>query len=118
MDQKNFTDHRLRELCGKVTKAAKDTLGDKLHKVILYGSYARGDYESDSDIDFKVLADVPQEEVCLWDSRIYEHLSGIDLDYDILVSVSVTNRDLFDGCINILPYYMNINNEGVVLYAA
>ena len=72
-------------------KSPLDTLGDKLHKVILYDPYARGDYVSDSDIDFKILADVPQEEVCQWDSRIYEHLSSVGLEYDILISVGVTN---------------------------
>ena len=118
MAQNIMNNLRITEISQKVLQAAKDTLGDKLHKVILYGSYARGDYEEDSDIDFMVLADVPQEDVSRWDSEIYKHLSGIGLEYDIIVSVSVTNRLLFHGYIDILPYYMNINKEGVVLYAA
>ena len=33
----------------------KKILGDDLKKIILYGSYARGDYSENSDIDIMVL---------------------------------------------------------------
>jgi uncharacterized protein len=33
-------------------------LGEKLEKVILFGSYARGDYDEESDIDIMVIADI------------------------------------------------------------
>ena len=57
---------QLSEISHKVIQAAKDTLGDKLEKVILYGSYARGDYDHESDIDFFILAHVPQEDAGSW----------------------------------------------------
>ena len=41
----------LNKITAKIVKAAKDSLGDVLDKVILYGSYARGDYDEGSDID-------------------------------------------------------------------
>ena len=114
----HLSDSRINVITQKVISAAMDTLGNKLDKVILYGSYARGDYESDSDIDFLILADVAQEEVSKWDSDINKRLQGIDLEYDILVSVYVTGREIFNGYVDILPYYASINREGVVLYAA
>lgn len=37
-------------------KSALQTLyGERLHGVVLYGSYARGDYDEESDIDLMVL---------------------------------------------------------------
>ena len=36
-------------------------LGNRLKKAILYGSYARGDYDKNSDIDIMVLTDFDEE---------------------------------------------------------
>ena len=36
--------------------------GIHLKSVILYGSYARGDYTADSDIDIMILVDLSDEE--------------------------------------------------------
>ena len=52
----------LTELTSRVVLAARDSLGDKLNKVILYGSYARGDYDDESDIDIMILADIALED--------------------------------------------------------
>jgi len=48
-------------ITGRVCAAAKEVLGDKLEKVLLFGSYARGDYDEYSDIDIFVLADIRLE---------------------------------------------------------
>ena len=43
-------------------KQSKKILGKRVKKIILYGSYARGDYNNSSDIDILVLTDyIPQE---------------------------------------------------------
>lgn len=38
-------------------------LGNRLKKVILYGSYARGDYDKNSDIDIMILTDLNDKEI-------------------------------------------------------
>jgi len=111
----NITDPRIIEISQKVAQAAKFVLGDRLQKVILYGSYARGDYDHESDIDFFILADVPQEEASRWRNSIYDKIPYIDLDYDIIVSVKVTGSKVFNEYIDTLPFYMNVVREGIVL---
>lgn len=41
----------LNKILKEVRKAYENVYGDKLVKVVLYGSYARGDYDNESDID-------------------------------------------------------------------
>ena len=38
-------------------------LGSGLYAIILYGSYARGDYNNNSDIDIMILVDLPETEI-------------------------------------------------------
>jgi len=108
---------KIQAVTQKVCQAAKNSLGDKLYKVILYGSYARGDYNEDSDIDIIILADVPQESVYGESMKISRLLSGIDLEYDVLISFHVTSLEIFNEFFEVEPFYINIMKEGLVLNA-
>jgi len=108
----------LDDVTSRVCAAAKEVLGDKLKKVILYGSYARGDYDEYSDIDFFVLADIPQEECCDASSDIYDRIWEYELEQGLMISPHVTGYETFLNWRNVLPYYMNVIQEGVELYAA
>ena len=45
------TKNDLNYILKKIVQIYRSVYGEKLVQVILYGSYARGDYDSDSDID-------------------------------------------------------------------
>jgi len=113
MNQSCLSNPRINEVTQKVFHATKDALGDKLDKVILFGSYARGDFDAESDIDICILADVPREEEIQWRRDINRRILGIDLEYDILVSLRVINSNMFYTHINILPLYRNVLQDGV-----
>ena len=115
MQKREITEPRVKAVSQRVVEAAKDTLGDKLDKVILYGSYVRGDYDRDSDIDFFILADVTQEEASIKRSDIRNQIPDIDLEFDLLVSLHVTGSEIFNKFIDTLPFYTNVVREGVVL---
>jgi len=115
MKKEDIADSRINAVSQLVLKAAQDILGDKLEKVILYGSYARGDFDSESDIDFLILADVSQEEASMRRGEIRRLLPGIDLKYDLPVSLHVTGSTVFNQYSSTLPFYMNVIREGVVL---
>ena len=116
MQENKALDSRITELSQKVLNAAIEAFGDKLNKVILYGSYARGDYDEESDVDFFILADFPQEETSAWQSIIRDHIPYIDLEYDVLVSLHVAAKAIFEQCIGFLPFFKNVSREGVLLY--
>lgn len=93
----------------------KETLGNRLKKIILYGSYARGDYNKNSDIDIMILTDLTPEEISKYSLIIWEKCADIEIDNGIVISPLIRNLDNFNSWLNVKPFYMNIANEGVVL---
>ena len=71
-------DERIKNLINRIKALLAKTYGQKIRKVILYGSYVRGQATRDSDIDILVLVDES-----LNPSEIRESLS--DLLFDILL---------------------------------
>ena len=45
----------MEEICKRVVAAYRRAYGDDIEAIYLYGSYARGDFDEDSDIDFAAI---------------------------------------------------------------
>lgn len=91
-------------------------LGNRLKKVILYGSYARGDYDKNSDLDIMILTDLDDEELIKYRMKIRDLACNMELEKDIVISPLVRNIEKYNKRVNIVPFYMNIQREGVVLH--
>jgi predicted nucleotidyltransferase len=108
----------LDEITQRIVRQAKDSLGGKLDKVILYGSYARGDYDAESDIDIMILADIPLEKRHEVYKEYFLRLSSdLDLEHNVLTSVNVTDTTTFYKFLRVEPFYQSVMKDGVVLYA-
>ena len=92
-------------------------LGNRVKKIILYGSYARGDFNKKSDIDIMILTNFTDDELVQYRSEIVELAYDIEWDnkFDIHLSPLVKNMDRFNYWLEALPFYMNVQKEGVVL---
>lgn len=93
-----------------------ELLGDKVYKIILYGSYARGDFNSESDVDIMILLNCSEEDVVKYRNDVCHIASRLSLDNDIEVSLLLKSKDCFYSRMDILKFYQNVQNEGVVLY--
>ena len=102
----------------KYVKDIQQLYGNKLKTVLLYGSYARGDFRADSDIDIMILVDL-SEQVILKKGHV---LSDITFDYnfndDLKIMPIVKNLDHFNKWLRAYPFYYNVKREGIELYAA
>ena len=105
------------DIMHEFAKNVRKLLGDSLDSVIVYGSYARGDYSESSDIDVMLLVSLEDEEI----KRISNQISDLAFDfmmkYGVDISPIITNTDHFNYWADNLPYYRNVRDEGVKLGA-
>lgn len=95
----------------------KNILQSRLSKVILYGSYARGDYRENSDIDVMLLVKMSDKEIKEIASTIYDLAYDIELEEGIHISVIIKNEEQFEYWEDTLPFYKNVKKEGIEINA-
>ena len=93
----------------------RELLGIRLKKIILYGSYARGDYNKHSDVDIMILTDLTFEEIEEYRDKISDIAYDIELSTGIILSPVIKNIEKYNSRINFVPFYKNVEREGVVL---
>ncbi len=89
-------------------------LGNDLSKVILYGSYARGDYHDNSDVDVIALVKISPEEIEKIEESVFDLAFDIEMEHGIHISPIIKNEVQFEYWVDVLPFYRNVRNEGVV----
>ena len=83
--------------------------------LILYGSYARGDYRADSDIDVIVLVDNENEKIAHTDEiKITYPLYDIEFQTGTIISPLVYSKKAWANH-KVTPFYENVLKEGRVL---
>lgn len=96
-------------------KQSKKILGNRVKKIILYGSYARGDYNDSSDIDILVLTDyIPQEFYSVL-KMLSKMTYDIEIDNDVILVPIINNIENYKLGVEEIPFYSNIEKEGVIL---
>ena len=95
----------------------KKLLGAKLSRIMVYGSYARGDFHEDSDIDVMILVKLSETEIKQVASAIYNMAYDIELEKGIHISVVIKNEEQFEYWVDTLPFYRNVSKEGVEINA-
>ena len=87
---------------------------DPLAKLILYGSYARGDHRQDSDIDLLILINKEDRVTYADRYKITTPIHDLELKTGSIISAIVrTKKDWANHMIT--PFYENVNREGKVL---
>jgi uncharacterized protein len=103
---------QLQSILKEVKDALKNLYQDNLAEIILYGSYARNDFNENSDIDLLVVLnklDSAGKEI----DKIVDVIYDINLKYNTFISiVPITNEEYRK--IN-SPLLLNVRKEGVLV---
>lgn len=117
-DSKRSLDkEKLNNIYMEVVKNIKEIFGDDLIGVILYGSYARGDYNDESDIDIALLIDKDRISLKRYNDLLVSQMTHFMLEHDVFISFNEIPFKEFEEYKEVLPYYKNIDKEGVNLVA-
>jgi len=98
------------QLVRRIKNYLIERYGEKIRDVILYGSYARGQFTENSDIDILVLVDDTLNPFEVREN-ISDLLLDILLDEEELVSVIVLPESFFENYN--YPFMINVKKEGV-----
>jgi predicted nucleotidyltransferase len=107
----------IKDLNSEIIEEIKDSVfnlyRDKLNKLILFGSYARNDAELESDIDILILTDYSDAEIRKIRNELVKTSSFLDLKYEKVFSFLVVNNEDFNKYSEFVPFYQNIQSEGI-----
>jgi len=98
----------------EVVALSRSTFGETLRQVWLYGSFARGDANDESDLDFMLVLSKPQDTWQAIDDVFSEFSIDILNRYGEIPSVFITDVNRFAAEHNLL--YDNVRKEGVLYY--
>jgi predicted nucleotidyltransferase len=105
----------IEEIIKQINSHLKKKFKEKLDKIILFGSYARGDYDNESDIDILVL--VKDVELRKYNDEMTDFEVDLTIKYGILPSIILRNTRYFNENKEIIPFYRSVEKEGVEIYA-
>lgn len=92
--------------------------GKHLQSVILYGSYARGDFTKDSDVDIMILLNLTDEEIRQYRHQLSEYTYDFYMMNDLDIKPIAKSKEHFLKWVDNYPFYANIYREGVKLFEA
>lgn len=84
-----------------------------LYWLKLFGSKARGDSDTESDIDVVIVLNNVDWTI---EKQVYEMCFYIGLDYDVLISpIIYSSEEINDGRIKATPFFMAVEKEGIAV---
>ena len=108
----------MQQLIQQYVSNIHDIYGSHLRQIILYGSYARGDFRPDSDIDIMILLDLSDIDIKKYRHQLSDMTFDFNMDYDVDIKPIAKSEEHYRKWVDNYPFYSNINREGVRLYVA
>lgn len=110
--ERRLSEHQLNDISRKMAQSYRSVYGDSIVAIYLYGSYARGNFDDESDIDITAIVKGNRFELQNKLKQIWNISADIGLENDVIVSPTVIPFDEYEKYKQKLPYYINIRKEG------
>lgn len=93
----------------------ENVTNNQIKKIILFGSYARGDFKINSDIDVMILVDTSTSEMQKCENEIYDLTYDFNCEHDIEIMPVVQDVNHFNYWKKSYMFYRNVEEEGVTI---
>ena len=111
------TQNDLKTILKKISEIYYAVYGEDIVKIVLYGSYARGDYQNNSDIDIVAIVRGERGDLQERLKKVWDISSELEIEYETIVSPTVIPFEEYEKYKEDMPYYRNIQKEGVEVVA-
>jgi len=109
-------DKELLKILLDVKHEIRQLFGNKLRRLILFGSYARNEQDPESDIDIMIVVDESEDGLRKYRYLIADIMGELTIKYGKLISLSEVTYNRFIDFLEVLPFYKRINQEGIKIY--
>lgn len=93
----------------------RNVFKDDFYKILVYGSYARGNYNENSDVDVMILVNIPLEKINSYYDQVSDCAFDFMMKYGVDISLVIKNVEHFNYWKDDLPYYHNVLKEWVIV---
>ena len=101
---------KLRTILKRLRAGLSEILSERLDNIYLYGSQARGEARSDSDIDVIIILRGDFDYGEMLDQTI-DLVADLSLEFDVVISRAFVSKDRYQH--EMTPFYMNVRREAV-----
>ena len=101
----------MQDLIKQYVEEVKKIYGSHVRQIILYGSYARGDFRPDSDVDIMILVDMSDLELKAYAQQLSYMTYDFNMDHDTDIKPIAKSEAHFNKWIVNYPFYSNIHYD-------
>ena len=104
--------NELNILMTKIAEIYRQVYGENIFKILLYGSQ-----DAESDVDVVAIVRGNRADLQKKLREVWTLSSDLELEYETVLSPTVIPFDEYEEYREVLPYYRNIEREGVSIVA-
>ena len=112
-----ISDEKIINVLEDVKESISKIFGSMLKKIILFGSYARDEADDGSDIDILLLIDENREKIKQYHNLIVNIMVEYSLKHNVLISIMEQEFSQYNKYKEFVPFYADVDKEGVEFYA-
>lgn len=106
------TEIQIDNISKQMSECYHSVYGKDVVAVFLYGSYANGNSDSESDIDITAIVRGDRLDLQNKLKKVWDESADIGIENDVVVSPTVIPFQEYEAYKEVLPYYKNIWKEG------